>query len=508
MEGEGSVGGIEPQYVCVHVPEFRAQARLRLRPNQARLPVAILEGEPPLQQVCSATRKARRLGVADHMMRSQIEAFPGLTLLPRSVAEERSARAALLGAAAAFTPRSEIMLSANSLTCVLDMTGTGLIFGKAKDSALAIAKAISKLGLAARYAVSRNFYAAVCAAPHAGSEPSILMPGREHVHLGALPVSSLPLTEDQAEIFAMWGVRTLAELARLPEVELVERLGQAGKKLHELALGRHPHLMVPEEETFTLEEFVEFETPEERLEALLFVAGPMIDQLIARAQMKALSLASLTITLLLDGGGEHVRKLKPALPLSDRIILLKLMNLDLMAHPPSAAIMGIRLEAEPGKRGNVQTGLFSPQLPEPTRLDITLAQIEAMVGDGRVGSPHLLDTHRPDSFKVERFATPTKAPALVRQQLSAALRRVRPPIALRVLSAMNSDHPATFFFESKRYEVAHAYGPWRQSGEWWSDRLWACEEWDVRATCGESVLLCVLSHDLLQKFWQLEAFYD
>ena len=40
-----SASPIAPLYVCVHVPEFPAQARLRLRPELAHTPVAVVDGE-------------------------------------------------------------------------------------------------------------------------------------------------------------------------------------------------------------------------------------------------------------------------------------------------------------------------------------------------------------------------------------------------------------------------------------------------------------------------------
>lgn len=508
MERTNFMGRVAPQYVCVHVPEFPAQARLRLRPDLAKTAVAILEGEPPLQEVCSATRAARRLGVTNAMTRAQLDAFPALTVLPRSVSEEKAARLAVLHMAAGFTPRTEFVGAEGRLVPVMDMSGTGLIFGDASRCMATVAKAVGTLGLTAQYAVSANFHAAVCAAAFASRDGSILPAGQEPQCLGSLPVAALPLSAERAATLELWGIRTLAELAALPEVELVARLGQEGKRLRSMALGEWPHLLVPEEAAILLEEFVEFDAPENRLEALLFVAGPMLDQLIARVQRHALSLASLTITLLLDGGGEHVRVLKPALPLADRAVLLKLMHLDLQTHPPSAEVMGLRIGAEPGKRGKVQMGLFSPQLPEPTRLEVTLAQIEAMVGEGRVGSPRLLDTHRPDSFTIERFVPPTKIPEPSKRQLSTAVRRVRPPLGVRVWLDAPTRRPKSLVFESKHYSVVEAYGPWRRSGEWWSERVWSREEWDVRAAFGASSLLCVLAHDLLREFWQIEAFYD
>lgn len=502
------MGSVKEQYVCLHVPSFPAQARLRLRAEQMRKPIVILEGEPPLQTVCSITIAARKAGVAAGMTRTELDAFPDVIALPRSTVEENATRSAILQMTAAFTPRVEIVPEDDNFICVLDMTGTALIFGDIRTVLRRIDKAVRKLGIVPRLASSGNFHAAVCAAPFARKEPAVLAHGEEGPWLGRLPLSALKLTEEHAARLELWGVRTLAELGRLSETELVVRLGQTGKRLRELALGVHLHLMVPEEPSLTLEDALEFDSPEDRLEALLFVAGPMLDQLIARAQAHALSLAAVTFTLSLDGDGEHKRTLKPALPLADRNILLKLFNLDIQAHPPANAVVALRIQAEPGKRGQVQAGLFSPQLPEATRLDVTLAQIASMVGEGNVGSPRLLDTHRPDSFAMDRFVVPANSPSTGASKFTAMLRRVRPPILLRTWLNVDNGQPLSFAFEGKRYHVLSAFGPWRLSGEWWSQRVWSQEEWDVQARCGECLLLCVLTHDLLHHDWRLEALYD
>lgn len=44
-------------------------------------------------------------------------------------------------------------------------------------------------------------------------------------------------------------------------------------------------------------ERVEFDTPVDHLDSLLFVLGPMLRQLLVRAGLRALALASVTLTL-------------------------------------------------------------------------------------------------------------------------------------------------------------------------------------------------------------------
>ena len=309
----------------------------------------------------------------------------------------------------------------------------------------------------------------------------------------------------------MWGLRTLGELAALPEVELVVRMGQEGKRLRLLARGESQHLMIPEESVFTLEEGLALDSPVELMESLLFLVGPMLDQLLIRAQNHAFALASITIRLGLDDGVEHERIIKPALPVLQRDVLLKLLHLDLQAHPPPAGVTHIFLHAEPGDRSKVQLGLFAPQLPEPVRLDVTLARVAAIVGEGRVGRARLRDTHRPNCFTMERFVVPASVPKETQVRRAVALRRCRPPLLLAV--KYENLRLISFHLRGKRYVVQQAFGPWRRSGDWWSSEVWSCEEWDVSAQANTSAetgetLLCVIAHDLLSHQWQLEAFYD
>jgi protein ImuB len=510
LRGHMGTGEVkEPLYVCVYVPEFSAQALLRLRPELARSPVAIVSGVPPLEQVCSANVRAFKLGVAQGMTRAELDSFTGLSVLRRSEEEERAARAILLEAAGGFTPRMEVQTSdASAFVMVLDMTGTTSLFGPVQQSIKSISHSLVGLRFFVHLTASANLHAAICVASSARKTPVLIPAGREKEYLQHLPLSVLRLKTAQTETLELWGLHTLGELADLPEVELVVRLGQEGKRLWLLARGEHTHLMVPEEPVFTLEEIIAFDAPVEILDSLLFVLGPMLDQLLARAQNRSFALASVTVKLGLDGGGEHERTIKPALPVLQREVLLKLLHLDLQAHPPPAGVTSIYVHAEPGDRSKVQLGLFAPQLPEALRLDVTLARIAALVGEERVGRATLLDANRPDSFTMERFIVPVSSPEKnVDTRHAVAMRRCRPPVPLSVQH--EGRRLAAFSLHGKRYIVNEAFGPWRKSGDWWTADIWSQEEWDIRATTSnDDTLLCLITHDLLRHHWQLEALYD
>ena len=393
--------------------------------------------------------------------------------------------------------------------CVIDIAGTEKLFGHPRRLAETLLGRVKALGVMARVAVSSNFHAAVCLAR--GLSPGMLFkviaPGDEAAALASLPLTVLNLTETLAETFALWGIHTLGMLAALPEKELIARMGQESKRLQQLARGERPHLFQPVEAAFLLEEKMELDSPVELLDSLLFVIGVMLDQLILRAKARIFALASVTIVLTLDGGGTHSRTVRPALPTTDKQLWIKLLHLDLEAHPPHAAILALTLTAEPGSTSKVQLGLFSPQLPEAARLDVTLARIRAIVGEECVGRAVLQDTHAPEGFRMEPFTVPSGDSSAITSQPRAPMRRLRPPEAASV--TLQNHRPAMFFFRERRYTVERAYGPWLTGGDWWNRTLWGLEQWDLVARAHDgSMICCCMTRDLMQNLWQMAALYD
>jgi protein ImuB len=181
----------------------------------------------------------------------------------------------------------------------------------------------------------------------------------------------------------------------------------------------------------------------------------------------------------------------------DSKIFLKLLQLDLKAHPPGAPVTKVTLAAEPVRPRFAQGGLFVPAAPEPERLELTLARIAGLVGEGNVGSAELLDTHRPDAFRMKRFVVPPTLKSLDTQRLQPlgvknvlALRVFRPPLPIAV--DIRGEKPARIRSEKIQGEIVSAAGPWKISGEWWKGKTqhratentekntsWEREEWDV-----------------------------
>src|ERR1035438_5709352 len=115
------IDGAGELYACLYAKEFPAQAVLRLRPELKEWPVVVIEGEPPLETVCSFNAKARYLGIVRGMTRVELDTFSSLIVLPRSRTEEVSTQAVMLECAGTFSPRVEDRSDGSAFLCVIDI---------------------------------------------------------------------------------------------------------------------------------------------------------------------------------------------------------------------------------------------------------------------------------------------------------------------------------------------------------------------------------------------------
>jgi len=529
-------------FACIFVPDFPVEALLRAEPDLRAHALAVLEGKAPLQTVFALNEKARRAGVSAGMTKLQVEACSDLVLRPRSLLQEAAAHAALLDCAQSFSPRVE---DVSCDTVLLDLVGMEPLFGPLPKIARDVARRASALGLESNVAVASNPDTAVLAA--LGFSGVIVIPeGKEAEQLGNLPLEVL-FTEghDQQtlEVLERWGIRNFHALAALPEIALSERLGQEGVRLQQLARGRNSRSLVPVEPPLVFEEAIELEYPLVLLEPLAFLLARLLDQLCARLGARALATQELNLDLTLECAPDHVgagaparpgraqaqqsfhRALRLPVPLLDAKVFLKLLQLDLNAHPPGAPIVKIHLSAEPVRPRAAQSGLFLPLSPEPEKLELTLARIAGIVGENKVGSLQLLDTHRPEAFRMRLFNPQMEEQAARKPKVSrsdkpvesqkqnevavTAMRIFRPP--LRATVTLQEGRPAHIACLKRKEicgEILWAAGPWRTSGDWWEQEGWARDEWDIALQEASGITLYRLVRDLLSGQWRVEGNYD
>ena len=130
--------------------------------------------------------------------------------------------AALLACASTFSPRVE---NTDGGTLVFDVEGLERLFGSYSEIALKVAAAVAERGFNANIAVAANADAAICAA-RGFPGITVLTRGSEAARLRDLPLAMLRPSPDILETLERWGIRTLGAFAKLPAVQVSERLGQ------------------------------------------------------------------------------------------------------------------------------------------------------------------------------------------------------------------------------------------------------------------------------------------
>ena len=459
--------------------------------------------------------------------------------------------AALLDCASAFSPRVE---NTRAGMVVFDADGLERLFGGYAEIAEKVAEQVRKRGLVANIAIAANADAAICAARGFGGI-TILNRGTEAARLRDLPPSVLGPSPEILETLERWGIRTLGAFANLPPVQVSERLGQEGVKLHNLARGAGVRPIVPHTEAERFVEVMELDYEITVIEPLTFILSRMLDGICARLRSRNRATHEVHLAL-----GTYVRVLNLPLPVRNSRLLTKLLILDLEAHPPGAAIKRVEIEAIPAKPRVVQNGLFVPLSPEPEKLELTLARLKALVGEENVGSPEILDTHRPDAFEVKtfglglgqglgtRYASPPlrggeaapkalpgwslksrvteggvsdhpgasrhpsserrgvpslkTTPTLTPISSSLTLRLLRP--ALEATVQLRNSRPAWIAFHGVHGSIAAAAGPWHTSGDWWRPNTWDREEWDIEI----SDALYRIYYDVHLDRWYAQGVYD
>ena len=521
-------------FASVYVPNFLVQSVVRAEAALRDCVIVLVDGTPPLQKVVAMSEAAARAGIQLSMTKSQATQFSGIEIRSRSRTQEKAAHAALLDIGWSVSPSVE---DAAQDTIVLDLAGLASLFHSEENVANELLRRAAALGLLVNVAISSNLEAAIHAA-RGFPGVTIIPPGEEVQRLGCMPIGVLSPSLEVLETFDRWGVRTCAELAALPLLQLSERLGQEGVRLHELARGASQRSLVLAEPSICFEEEMPLDYAVVEFEPLAFLLGRLLDQLCARLTARSLAAGAIHLRFDLERSPENNSQLdgkssgEPTLsiyekvlnlpvPMRDSKMLLRLLRLQLQANPPQASIIKIYLAANPARQRVAQGGLFLPSSPDPEKLELTIARLANLVGDSHIGSPELIDTHRPGEFRMNRF-TPSRDEPLKNRKFSkpaTGFRAFRPSLPLKV--ELREGHPARISFRGMRGEVVAASGPWRTSGDWWQEDPWQHDEWDLEihfrfspaihlergSTCPQHGLYRIY-YDALRGNWFMRGIYD
>jgi protein ImuB len=421
-------------------------------------------------------------------------------------------------------------------TVVIDVDGCELLFGSEYELASEVAKRSKTIQAKVNVALAANPDVAIHAARYLKGI-TFVAPGEELTCLGEFPLEELDYSlvdvdqkrsEEIFETLRLWGVRTFRDFAELPLAGISERLGREGIRLQRLACGKTERHLRLKQSPPIFASSIELEHVIEELEPLSFIFARLLNQICASLNAYALATNELLVRLQLENQSTHERNLTLPYPMRDHKVFLKLLLLDIEMHPPQSAVKTISITCEPVKPRVLQNGLFIPLAPAPDKLELTLARLAKLVGEKNIGSPVLLDTHRPDAFSMKRFVLKIKEVGKRRsrsanRQLAIGnrqflgFRMFRPP--LRAIVEVESGWPRQISAWGKQRsvygKVISLAGPWRTTGDWWRNDSWARDEWDVAIELGRKnykgesqQALYRIYRELSSGNWFIEGNYD
>jgi protein ImuB len=468
-------GTTSPRFAVLRVPDFALHALRRSDPTLARRPVGLIEGEGRKAVVVAVSPEVR--GIAPGLAVTLAMArCPGIVLRPKDAAAEIEANRLLLAAAFTLSPRVEF--TATGCTTV-DLQGTETA-NTERQLRLTLVE-LAAAGLPARGGIAATPQTALFAARRA--EP-LLVAADLAGFLAPLPLEFAEPVPEHATVLRGWGIRTCGELTALAKGEIGKRLGAEGVRLWERAAGEatRPLRLAQPARSFAAD--WEYEPPIESLEPLLFRLRRFAECVALELRAEDLAAEKLTFTLRLEDDTDQRRELRLPEPGTNVDSWMRVLQSHLDSVRTEARVTGARLVAAPARAPQKQGGLFDTGLRDPALFWDNLARLAAIVGEGRVGRPVPLDTHRPDACAIEKpgDTVPAPEPLPLHPPRGFTLRRLRPPWPAVVTLA--NERPARVECARFRERICAANGPWRSGGDWWKPEGWSVEIWQVELATG------------------------
>jgi protein ImuB len=421
---------------------------------------------------------------------------------------------------------------------MFDASGLARAIGTPRRIAEEVERLAVAHGLEVRIVLAGTATAAWLLA-HARPGLTIVEPGDEARAVGELPINSLKTLiglrekapgprgelgpevrglgpEELLAILTRWGLKTLADFARLPRADVRARLGALGALWHQAACGEALVPLVPAKIAARFVERLELEYAIDGLEPLSFVLARLCEPIATSLERADRGAVEIALRLRLVTRAVHERTLHLPAPMRDARVLRTLLLLDLESHPPPAAIDWVEVEVGvvPGAIG--QASLLTRALPSSETIATLLARLRALVGESRVDAPALVDTYDDrrvamTEFRVGRESRTSLEPPGTHVEprgTHVGFRRFRLPVVARVALEHGAPvrvDPAARGLAGGR--VLACAGPWRSSGRWWAlDRTdWDRDEWDVELADGG---VYRLTKDRATSRWVIEGIVD
>jgi hypothetical protein len=245
----------------------------------------------------------------------------------------------------------------------------------------------------------------------------------------------------------------------LPHGPFVRRFGPAATQWHELARGVDCRPFIPRSHAVAIEASIFGEGRAGDEAQVFFALRMLLARICADLECCGKRAGSLRLSIELEDAETCEFDVPLAMPTAQERTLFDMLRAKLEGATFEAPIVGLRLQALQLEEGGEAQGLFSADDCDPQRVAVTIARLEAVLGES-VARASTREAHRLE----ERFTyEPFKVPARSKQPLPKKQERADLVPQLRLLQVrevpvqLRAGEPAIV----DRQAVRQCAGPWR-----------------------------------------------
>jgi protein ImuB len=415
-----------------------------------------------------------------------------------------------------FSPWVGVETSPPTDSLLLDVTGCGHLHGGEVGLLKRVEDEFRALSLTVRLALADSVGTAWAVAHGArgGDGAAGIAPPGAAAHaeaLGPLPVAALRLEAGVCGTLRQLGIRTVAELERLPRADLPCRFGAGTLTRLDQALGRVSESISPVRPIGVIEAAEAFEWPVTDRQALAAVVERLLDSVLKIVAGRREGIVRMSLRV----GMEEPVAIGLARPTDQAAHLRGVVASRLERLRLGGPVAAVRLRViETARLAERQGSLFEDATQRAERtaareIDRLVDRLQSRLGDGGLVRPRLQPEFLPEhaagfeplpecgvrsaecGVKKKRTARSGLRPSALRPPPSAPLRHSAPriphstlpatplsrpltllaePVRLEVVSVFPDGPPVRLRWEGRDHTVARCRGPERIESGWWRGR--------------------------------------
>ena len=358
---------------CVLVPSFFVAVARRGDPELCDQPLVVYQRNAVVDVSVEAGRL--RSGVS---LRQAKALAPHAVFIEASQALYREVGEALLEALESVTP---VVEPAGAGCAYADLSGLSGHYRDEFALAGALVEAVrGATGLLASAGIANGKFVALVAASSAPpGDAGIVLPGREREFLHDKDVSLLPFDAEMVRQLDLLALRTLGDVAALPQPALAAQFRSAGGRLWELANGIDREPVRARKRQEALSARLSFEAPVVATEALVTAGRQLIARLVRR--LRGRTARRMHVQLLADERivWERLETFREPAGGESRMLLLLKTRLSFLELPQAVDTVAITLTGI-GQEAGKQAKLFTDTQQNLNQIAESIRQLRARYG--------------------------------------------------------------------------------------------------------------------------------